>query len=52
MTTTAANSLSWPTPAMRERVALCDGAIDVDIAPSAATRLRVRLPSTFDGALL
>ena len=52
VTTTAANSLSWPTPAMRERVALCDGAIDVDIAPSAATRLRVRLPSTFDGALL
>ncbi len=52
VTTTAANSLSWPTPAMRERVALCDGAIDVEMAPSAATRLRVRLPSTFDRALL
>ncbi|MGO9752660.1 MAG: sensor histidine kinase, partial [Solirubrobacteraceae bacterium] len=51
VTTTAANSLSWPTPAMRERVALCDGAIDVDTAPSTATRLRVRLPSTFDQAL-
>lgn len=52
VTTTAASSLSWPTPAMRERVALCDGAIDVEMAPSAATRLRVRLPSSFDGALL
>lgn len=52
VTTTAANSLSWPTPAMRERVALCDGGIDVDIAPSAATRLRVRLPNTFDGVLV
>jgi signal transduction histidine kinase len=52
VTTTAGSSLSWPTPAMCERVALCDGAIDVEIAPSAATRLRVRLPSTFDGALL
>jgi signal transduction histidine kinase len=51
VTTTAANSLSWPTPAMRERVALCDGAIDVNIAPSNQARLRVRLPSTFDGAL-
>jgi hypothetical protein len=35
---------------MRERVALCEGAIDVDIASSAA-RLRVRLPTTFDRAL-
>jgi len=52
VTTTAANSLSWPTPAMRERVALCDGRIDVDVAPSAAARLHVRLPSTFDGALV
>jgi signal transduction histidine kinase len=52
VTTTAANSLSWPTPVMRERVALCEGGIDVDIAPSAATRLRVRLPSTFDGVLV
>jgi signal transduction histidine kinase len=52
VTTTAANSLSWPTPAMRERVALCDGAVDVNIAPSAATQLRVRLPNTFDGVLV
>ena len=52
VTTTAANSLAWPTAVMRERVALCDGAIDVEMASSAATRLRVRLPSTFDGALL
>jgi len=51
VTTTAANSLSWPTPVMRERVALCDGAIDVNLAPSNQARLRVRLPSTFDGAL-
>jgi signal transduction histidine kinase len=39
-------SLSWPTLAMRERVALCEGDIEVDV-----TRLVVRLPRAFAGAL-
>jgi signal transduction histidine kinase len=39
-------SLSWPTLAMRERVALCEGEIEVDV-----TRLVVRLPRAFAGAL-
>lgn len=37
---------SWPTLAMRERVALCDGELEADEG-----RLRVRLPRAFEGAL-
>jgi signal transduction histidine kinase len=44
-------SLDWPTLAMRERVALCEGEIDVDVTPSAGERLLVRLPRSFAGAL-
>ncbi len=44
-------SLGWPTLAMRERVALCEGEIDVDFTPSAGERLLVRLPRSFAGAL-
>ena len=44
-------SLGWPTPAMRERVALCEGEIDVDVTPGAGERLLVRLPRSFAGAL-
>jgi signal transduction histidine kinase len=44
-------SLSWPTPTMRERVALCEGEIEVDITSSAGERLLVRLPRAFARAL-
>ncbi len=42
-------SLDWPTPTMRERVALCEGQIEVDATPSAGERLFVRLPRSFAG---
>ncbi len=38
--------VSWPTLAMRERVALCDGELEADEG-----RLRVRLPRAFEGVL-
>jgi signal transduction histidine kinase len=38
--------LDWPTPVMRERVALCQGGIDVD----EQDQLVVRLPRLFEGA--
>jgi signal transduction histidine kinase len=41
--------LDLPTIAMRERVALCQGTIDVDVVPQAGERLAIRLPRVFDG---
>jgi signal transduction histidine kinase len=38
-----APAASWPTPAMRERVALCDGELESD-----QERLRIRLPRAFE----
>jgi signal transduction histidine kinase len=43
--------LQWPTPAMSERVALCQGDLDVDVLPSGGERLLICLPRLFDGAL-
>jgi len=43
--------LDWPTIAMRERVALCQGAVDVDAIPGSGERLVIRLPRVFEGAL-
>ncbi len=53
LTVTSAGVMSpgWPTLAMRERVALCEGEIEVDVTPSAGERLLVRLPRSFAGAL-
>jgi signal transduction histidine kinase len=51
VSTAGVASLSWPTPAMRERVALCEGEIEVGITPSAGERMVVRLPRAFAGAL-
>jgi hypothetical protein len=42
---------AWPTPAMRERAALCDGTLDVRPGAGARTRMQVRIPRVFDGAL-
>lgn len=42
---------AWPTPAMCERAALCDATLDVLSGPGARTRMRVRMPRVFDGAL-
>jgi signal transduction histidine kinase len=42
--------LSWPTVAMRERIAICDGELAVDLLPGSAERLCVRLPAALDGA--
>ena len=41
-----APAVSWPTLAMRERVALCDGELEADEG-----RLRVRLPRAFEEVL-
>jgi signal transduction histidine kinase len=41
-----APAVSWPTLAMRERVALCVGELEADEG-----RLRVRLPRAFEGVL-
>jgi len=43
--------LDWPTIAMRERAALCQGVVDVDTIPSSGERLMMRLPRLFEGAL-
>lgn len=46
VTSHSAPAASWPTLAMRERVALCDGELEADDA-----RLRVRLPRAFEEVL-
>jgi signal transduction histidine kinase len=43
--------LDWPTPAMRERAALCGGTAEVETTPGGAERLVVRLPCVFDEAV-
>lgn len=43
--------ISWPTVAMRERVALCGGELALDKIDSASERLRVRMPGALEGAL-
>ena len=40
--------LSWPTVAMTESVALCQGDLDVDTIPDHGDRLLVRLPTLLD----
>lgn len=46
VTSHGAPAAGWPTLAMRERVALCDGELEADEG-----RLRVRLPRAFEGVL-
>jgi signal transduction histidine kinase len=46
VTSHGAPAASWPTLAMRERVALCDGELEADEG-----RLRVRFPRAFEGVL-
>jgi signal transduction histidine kinase len=46
VTSHGAPAASWPTLAMRERVALCDGELEADEG-----RLRVRLPRVFEEML-
>jgi signal transduction histidine kinase len=50
---TASNTvrLDWPTIAMRERVALCQGTIDVESLPGTGERLVIHLPCVLTGAL-
>ena len=43
--------LDWPTIAMRERVALCNGTIDVETVPDGGERLVIHLPCVLAGAL-
>jgi signal transduction histidine kinase len=43
--------ISWPTVAMRERVALCGGELALDKIDSGSDRLRVRMPGALEGAL-
>src|SRR5664279_5482622 len=42
--------LDWPSISIRERVALCQGVVDVESVPGAGERLVVRLPRVFEGA--
>ena len=51
VTTRRPAPVSWPTVAMRERIALCDGQLEIDRMPGSAERLRVRLPAALDGVL-
>jgi signal transduction histidine kinase len=48
--TGGAAHLDWPTVAMRERVALCQGTVDVDTLPGTGERLVARIPRLFEGA--
>ena len=43
--------LDWPTIATRERVALCQGDVDVETISGLGERLIIRLPRVFEGAL-
>ena len=47
ITSHSAPAASWPTLAMRERVAVCDGELEADEG-----RLRVRLPRAFEEVLV
>ena len=49
---TAAGSLNeqWPTPAMRDRVALCGGSVDREDLGDMMQRMVVRLPRVLEGA--
>lgn len=49
----AANTMlaQWPTVAMRERVALCHGDVDVEAVSGERGRLVAHLPRVFDGVL-
>lgn len=42
---------AWPTPAMCERAALCDGTLDVRPGPGVGTQMLVRIPRAFDAVL-
>jgi signal transduction histidine kinase len=42
---------AWPTEAMRERIALCDGAIDDKVLGEAGWQLVARMPRGLQGAL-
>jgi signal transduction histidine kinase len=50
VTSYGAPRLDWPSIAVRERVALCQGVVDVDAVPGAGERLVVKLPRVFEGA--
>jgi signal transduction histidine kinase len=43
--------LDWPTIAMRERVALCHGTVDVETLPGTGERLVIHLPCVLTGTL-
>ena len=49
VTSRGAPRLDWPSIAVRERVALCQGVVDVDIVPGTGERLVVKLPRVFEG---
>jgi signal transduction histidine kinase len=51
MTLRGAKSLNWPTIAIRERVALCDGALEIEALEGAGESLLIRLPRTFEEVL-
>jgi len=42
--------VDWPTVAMRERVALCQGTVGVDPLPGTGERLVARIPRLFEGS--
>ena len=41
----------WPTVAMRERVALCAGSLELRSVDRATEQLHVTMPGTLEGAL-
>lgn len=50
ITSVGAPRLEWPSMAVRERVALCQGVVGVDIVPGTGERLVVTLPRVFEGS--
>jgi signal transduction histidine kinase len=51
VTSNSGSHLDWPTTAMRERAALCQGTAAVESVVGAGERLVVRLPRVFDEAV-
>jgi signal transduction histidine kinase len=43
--------LDWPTPAMRQRLALSEGVLETEITDDGIQQLLARMPRAFDGAL-
>ena len=51
VTVTRPAAADWPTPTMRERVALGAGSVDIETAEPTTQRLRIRMPAPLEATL-